>query len=192
LCTLTSCQNRHALAIWGQQNWAVMRRCVTRTPGWRMECSGSLNWTGTSWRNTPIETSQSKETPPIACDVICMLSEVSIYATSWHDCCWEAIAEKSTGCASAMAAKTGPSGTANPSSSQSSETAVKEVGRGAGFGCVSTGGPWDAGGRLRVSATTFSWPGLCLMSEVISAMKDNCRCWRADQGGIVRNRGGDQ
>ncbi len=26
------------------------------------------------------------------------------------------------------------------------------------------------------------------MSDVNSAMKDNCLCWRADQGGVVRNR----
>jgi hypothetical protein len=26
------------------------------------------------------------------------------------------------------------------------------------------------------------------MSEVNSAMKESCRCWRADHGGVVRNR----
>ncbi len=44
------------------------------------------------------------------------------------------------------------------------------------------------GGRLNASATTFSWPGVCLMSDVNSVMKDSCCCWRADQGGVVRNR----
>jgi hypothetical protein len=44
------------------------------------------------------------------------------------------------------------------------------------------------GGRLKTSATMFSWPGVCLMSDVNSAMKDNCGCWRADQGNAVRNR----
>jgi hypothetical protein len=44
------------------------------------------------------------------------------------------------------------------------------------------------GGQLKASATTFSWPGVCLMSDVNSTMKDNCRCWRADQGNAVRNR----
>ncbi len=44
------------------------------------------------------------------------------------------------------------------------------------------------GGQPKASATTFSWPGVCLMSNVNSAMKDSCRCWRVDQGGVVRNR----
>ncbi len=44
------------------------------------------------------------------------------------------------------------------------------------------------GGRLKVSATTFPWPGVCLMSDVDSAMKDRCRCWRADHSGVVQNR----
>ncbi len=43
-------------------------------------------------------------------------------------------------------------------------------------------------GRLKASATTFSWPDVCLMSDVNSAMKDSCLCWQADQGGVVRNR----
>jgi hypothetical protein len=34
----------------------------------------------------------------------------------------------------------------------------------------------------------FSWPGVCLMSDVNSVMKESCRCWRADHGGVVRNR----
>jgi hypothetical protein len=37
--------------------------------------------------------------------------------------------------------------------------------------------------RLRVSATTFSWPGVCRMSDVNSPTKDNCcHCWGAVQG----------
>ncbi len=59
LCTLPHWQNKHglamsvmALAIWGQQNWEVMRRRVAHTLGWWMECSdwktASLNWMGTS------------------------------------------------------------------------------------------------------------------------------------------------
>ncbi len=36
-------------------------------------------------------------------------------------------------------------------------------------------------------ATTFSWPGVCLMSDVNSAMKECCCRWRADHGGVVRN-----
>ncbi len=120
--------------------------------------------------------------------MICRLPELSISATSGQDCCCAAIAEKSTACALAMTAKTGLSWTANPSSGQPSATVVTEVGGGAGFGYVSAGSPWDASGRLRASATTFSCLGMCLTSEVNSAMKDNCCCWRADQGGVVLNR----
>jgi hypothetical protein len=58
-----------------------------------------------------------------------------------------------------------------------------KVGGAVGGCCVGAGG-----GRLKASATTFSWPGVCLMSDVNSAMKESCRCWRADQGGVVRNR----
>ncbi len=66
---------------------------------------------------------------------------------------------------------------------------VKEVGSGAAFGCVSAGGPCRASGRLRASATKFSCQGMCLMSDINSALKDKCRCLRANQGGsMVRNR----
>ncbi len=43
-------------------------------------------------------------------------------------------------------------------------------------------------GRLKVSTTTFSWPGVCLMSDVNSVMKESCRCWQAVHRGVVRNR----
>jgi hypothetical protein len=142
LCTLPRWQNKHALAmsvmalaIWGQQNRAVMRRHVVRTPRWWMECSdwktASLDWMGTSGRNTPLDTSPSKEAPPTACDVNCRLPEFNISATSEQDCCCAAIAKKPPSCARAIAAKTGRSWAANPSSSQSLATAVKEVGGGA-------------------------------------------------------------
>jgi len=57
-------------------------------------------------------------------------------------------------------------------------------------------GPWPSGDRcaaaegwrLKASATTFSWPGVCLISDVNSAMKESCHCWQADHGGVVRNR----
>jgi hypothetical protein len=74
-----------------------------------------------------------------------------------------------------MAAKTGHSWAANPSSSQSSATVVKEIGGGVACGYVSASGPFGSGGLLRVSVTMFSCPGVCLMSEVNSAMKDNGR-----------------
>jgi hypothetical protein len=51
-------------------------------------------------------------------------------------------------------------------------------------GCCAAAG----GSRLKASATTFSWPDVCLMSDVNSVMKDSCLCWQADQGGVVRNR----
>jgi hypothetical protein len=44
-----------------------------------------------------------------------------------------------------------------------------------GGGC-----PVAVGGRLKASDTTFSWHGVCLMSDVNSAMKESCRCWQAD------------
>jgi hypothetical protein len=124
-----------ALAIWGQQNRALMRRHVDRTPRWWIECSDwkttSLDWMGTSGRNTPVDTSPSKKAPPTTCDVNCRLPEFSISATSGQDCCCAAIAKKSTSCATAIAAKTGHSWAVNPSFSQSSVMAVKEVGGGA-------------------------------------------------------------
>jgi hypothetical protein len=57
--------------------------------------------------------------------------EFSISATSGQARCAAAIAEKSTGCASAMAAKVGRSGAASPSSSQSS---AARAGEGRWFG----------------------------------------------------------
>jgi hypothetical protein len=103
--------------------------------------------------------------------VICSVEEFVISANSRQVRVAAAIAEKSTGCASAMAARMGRSGVASPSSGQSS--AVE-----AGEGCWLGGGGWAAaeGGRLKASATTFSWPGVCRMSEVNSAMKESCRC----------------
>jgi hypothetical protein len=94
-----------------------------------------------------------------------------------------AIAENLTGCASAMAAKMGRSGATRPSSGQSSAVGAGEGGCAVCGCCVAAGG-----GRLKASATTFSWPGVCLMSDVNSAMKESCRCWRAGQGGVVWNR----
>ncbi len=44
------------------------------------------------------------------------------------------------------------------------------------------------GGRLKASAIMFSWPGVCLMSDMNSAMKESCRCWWANHGSVVRNR----
>jgi hypothetical protein len=75
-----------ALAICGQQNRAVMRRRVARTPGWCIECSdwktASLCCSGTSGRNTPVETSPSNEVSPTAWVVICNVGELVIAATS--------------------------------------------------------------------------------------------------------------
>jgi hypothetical protein len=51
--------------------------------------------------------------------VICNAGELVIAATSGQDRWSVAIAEKSTGCASAMAARKGRSGAASPSSGQS-------------------------------------------------------------------------
>jgi hypothetical protein len=83
--------------------------------------------------------------------------------------------------ASAMAARIGRSGAASPSSGQS---LAVEAGEGrwlGGGGCAAA-----EGGRLRASATTFSCPGVCRMSEVNSAMKESSRYWQADHGGVVR------
>jgi hypothetical protein len=113
-----------ALAICGQQNRAAMRRRVDCTPGWWMECSNwktaSLYWMGTSGRNTPVEMSPSREASPTACVVICRVLEFIISFTSVQDRCAAAIAEKSTACVSATAARIGRSGVTRPSSGQSS------------------------------------------------------------------------
>jgi hypothetical protein len=119
-----------ALAICGQQNRAAMRRGVARTPGWCVECSdwktASLCWIGTSGRNTPVETSPTTVVSPTAWVVICSVEEFVIFATSGQVRWAAAIAEKSTGCASAMAARIGQSGAASPSSGQSSAVEAGE------------------------------------------------------------------
>jgi hypothetical protein len=152
-----------------------------------MECSDwrttSLCWMGTSGRNTPVETSPSNKTSPTAWVVICSVVEFIIFATSGQDRCAAAIAKKSTGCASVVAAKMGRSSATRPSSGQSSAVGVGEVGW-ADEGCCAA----TVSGRLKASAATFSWHGVCLMSDVNSAMKGSCCCWRADNGGVVRNR----
>ncbi len=58
--------------------------------------------------------------------VICNVGELVISATSGQDHWTVAIAEKSTGCASAMAARMGGSEVASPSSGQSSAAGVGE------------------------------------------------------------------
>ncbi len=176
-----------ALAICSQQNRAGMRRRVARTPGWCIACSdwktASLCWMGTSGRNTPVETSPSNGLSPTAWVVICSVVEFLISATSVQDRCAAAIAAKLIGCASAMAAKMGCFAAASLSSGQSSAARAGEVGWPGGGRCAAA-----EGRRLKVSATTFSWPGVCLMSDVNSAMKESCCCWRADNGSVVRNR----
>ncbi len=138
---------------------------------------------GTRGRNTPVETSPSRESSPTAWVVICSVVEFIISATSGQERCAVAIAEKLTARASTMAAKMGHSGVARPSSGQSSAVGAGEAGCAIDGCCAAAGGD-----QLKPLATTFSWPGVCLMSDVNSAMKDNCRCWRGDQGGVVRNR----
>jgi len=162
LWTLPLWHCRQALAIWvmalaicGQQNRAVMRRRVARTPGWGMEWSdlktASLCWSGTSGWNTPVETSPSNVVSPTVWVVICNAGELVIAATSGQDRWSAAIAEKSTGCASAMAARNGRSVAARPSSGQSSAAEVGEGCCSGGGGCAAAGS-----GRLNASATTFS------------------------------------
>ncbi len=176
-----------ALAICGQRNRAAMRRQVARTPRWGMACSdwktASLCWMGTSGRNTPVETTPSSVSSPTGWLVICSVEEFIISVTSGQARCAAAIAKKSTGCTSAMAARMGRSGAASPSSSQSSAVRAGEGRLLSGGGCAVT-----EGGRLKGSATMFSWPGVCLISDVNSVMKESCRCWRPDHGGVVRNR----
>jgi hypothetical protein len=58
---------------------------------------------GTSGRNTPFET-PSRVSSPTDWVVICSVVEFIISVTSGQAHCAAAIAEKSTGCASAMAA----------------------------------------------------------------------------------------
>ena len=45
-----------------------------------------------------------------------------------------------------------------------------------------------AGGRDRVSATTFAAPATCRMSLVYSAIYANCRCCFAVQGSVLLAR----
>ncbi len=70
-------------------------------------------------RNTPVETSPSSVVSPPAWVVICSVDEFFISATSRQDRWAAAIAEKSTGCASTMAARMGRSRAASHSSGQS-------------------------------------------------------------------------
>ncbi len=109
----------------------------------------SLSWMGTSGRNAPVETSPSSVSSPTAWVVIC--SELIIFTPSGQDRCAAAIAEKSIGCASAMAAKMGCSGAARTSSGQSSAARVGEVRWPGGGHCAAA-----EGGRLKALATTFS------------------------------------
>jgi hypothetical protein len=164
-----------------------MRRRVACTPGWCMECSdwktASLYWMGTSGRNTPVETSLSRESLPAAWVVICSVVEFIISATSGKERCAAAIAEKLTACASAMADKIGRSGVTRPSSGQSLAVGAGEIGCAVGGCCAAA-----CSGLLKASPATFSWPGVCLMFDVNLAKKDSFHCWRADQGGMVRNR----
>ncbi len=74
----------------------------------------------------PVETSPSSVASLTAWVVICNVGELVISATSGQDRWAAAIAEKSTGCASAMAARMGRSGVASPSSGQSSAAGVGE------------------------------------------------------------------
>ncbi len=75
-----------------------MRRRVARTPGWCMEWSdlktASLCCSGTSGRNTPVETSPSNMVSQTAWVVICNAGELVIAATSGQDHWSAAIAEK--------------------------------------------------------------------------------------------------
>ncbi len=130
------------------------------------------------------DTSPSKEASPTNCDVNCRLPEFSISATSGQDCCCAAIAKKSTGCATAIAAKTCHSWAANPSSSQSSEGGRQ---RGCFWLCV---GRWPLSRQWAAKGIRdyifLSW---CVPNVRHKfGNEKECRCLRANQGGMVRNR----
>jgi hypothetical protein len=95
----------------GPAETAVMSRRVARTPGRWMECSELekclSHLDGNQQAENPVETSPIKDTPPLVLEIICRVSEVSIFTTSGQDCCRAAIAKESTGCALTTAAKLG-------------------------------------------------------------------------------------
>ncbi len=133
------------------------------------------NYTGTNWRNVPVEILPSSCVPLICCWGAAMAAKSNgggvTDGEGWRN---------SAGCkgwVSALAWRTG---------SDISAT----VGMTAA-GCLSgdlLSDSKEVGGRDNASATTLPCPDVCLISEVNTDKKANCRCWRADHGSDTRER----
>jgi hypothetical protein len=134
-------------------------------PGWWMLWSEStavdLNLAGNSGLKVPVETSPNTSAAPYFLDTMDNEGETNMSFTSGQASCAKESSKKSMGCASAATAGGGVSGGSD------------------GGGIDRTGKPSVAGVKLdnntvggldRASATTFSDPGVCLMSVVNSEM----------------------
>jgi hypothetical protein len=120
--------------------------------------AAALKWAGKSGLKTPVETSPNTSTAPNFLETTDNDEETNIVWTSGQEGCAKASSMKSMGCASAAAA--GRAGCGG---------GVGKV----GGGIESTGKLSAAtmgGGLESASATTFSDPGVCLMSVVNSEM----------------------
>jgi hypothetical protein len=165
-----------ALAICGQLNRAAMRRRFARTPGWCMECSdwktASLYWMGTRGRNTPVETSPSREASLTACACDLKCGRVHHLHHLWAGPLRSGHRRKIYCLCLGDGGQNGPL-----RCNQALLRPVLGGGGGRSRPCCQQPG----GGQLKASAITFSWPGVCLMCDVNSLMKDSCHCWQADQ-----------
>jgi hypothetical protein len=143
----------------------------------RDKTAADLKRAGKSGLKTPVETSPKTSTAPTFLETTDKEGETSIAWTSGQEGWAKESSMKSMGCASAAAT-------------------WEAVGRGGSDGKLTSGIEWTGkpatgtfmtvGGLERVSATTFSEPGVCLRSVVNSEMYARWRCWRADCGGETR------
>jgi hypothetical protein len=149
--------------ILGQQKLAHTRRLEALTPGWWMLCrdqtAATLKRAGRSGLKTPVETSPKTSAVSTFLETTDNEEEASIAWTSGQDGCAKESSKKSMGCASAAAT--------------CGVFCRGGSGGGVSGGIDRTGNPSAAtmgGGLESASATTFSDPGVCLMSVVNSEM----------------------
>jgi hypothetical protein len=166
--------------ILGQQKLAQTSLLEALTPGWCMlwsdQTAAVLKRAGKSGLKTPVETSPKTSTAPTFLETTDKDGEASIACTSGQEGWAKESSVKSMGCASA--AVTWEAAVAGVK--LDNNTAGGGSGVSAGGGINRTGKPFVAGVRLdnntagggldRASATTFSDPGVCLMSVVNSEM----------------------
>jgi hypothetical protein len=137
--------------------------------------TSSLSGFGTNCRITPLETSSFTSVPSSCTLTTLSAAESSAVKQSVQACCAAAILKMSIGGVVWLLPQAAASKGASEDPMLAALAATAAVTAVAG-----------SAGLDSASATTFSWPDMCRMSAVNSAMADSCRHCLSDLGSETR------